>query len=66
MSQNQIKVVVENQDIILKIEDTRPHSVKLGEIPIADVTITLDMFEAKSLAYSILAKVCHIEKDMLQ
>ena len=52
-----IKITIQDEDIILQM--------KSHNSPYIDTNITLDMFEAKSLAYTILAKVCHIEKDLL-
>jgi len=60
-----IKVTKQDEDIILHMENIKPYAITMGQLPKIDANITLDYFEARSLAYTILAKVCHIEKDML-
>jgi len=65
-----IKVTKQDEDIILHMENIKPYAIipspdTLHQLPKVDANITLDYFEARSLAYTILAMVCHIEKDML-
>ena len=53
-----IKPVRKNNDIVIEI-DTFP--IKSQSIDLRN--LTLDVYEAKSLAYSILSIVAHIDKD---
>jgi len=57
----------EDNDIVIRIPNIKESLAKdIESDPIGYIAnITLDYFEARSLAYTILAKVCHIEKDML-
>lgn len=64
---NEIIVATVDEDIVIRIPMAKAEIVSdvesMKNLYVAN--ITLDYFEARSLAYTILAKVCHIEKDML-
>ena len=67
LSKQEIKVCTKDNDIVISIPMSDPIiSLDVRSTPnIYMANITLDPFEARSLAYTILAKVCHIEKSML-
>ena len=71
LSSPMIKVIGQEKDIVLLMENVSPYLLIPGFVskvpnPKVDARIILDYFEAKSLAYSILAKTSHIDKNMLQ
>ncbi len=66
-----IKVIGQEEDIVLLMENISPYVLIPGFTskvpnPKVDARIVLGYFEAKSLAYSILAKICEVEKNVLQ